>query len=197
MEKECNRKAVRPLKRDSKLYGTLFLQTLKLSAFTFGGGYVIISLMKKQFVDKLGWMNEKEMLDYTAIAQSSPGAIAVNAAILVGYNLGGVLGALVAIIGTVLPPLIILTAISYVYTAFMSIKAIQYIMLGMQAGVVAVICDVVWGLTQSIWKENRYVAVGVAVLAFGATAIFSVNVMMVVALCALFGAVMYGRGEKK
>ena len=92
------------MKRDSKLYGTLFLQTLKLSAFTFGGGYVIISLMKKQFVDKLGWMNEKEMLDYTAIAQSSPGAIAVNAAILVGYNLGGVLGALVAIVGTVLPP---------------------------------------------------------------------------------------------
>ncbi len=64
MEKECNRKAVRPLKRDSKLYGTLFLQTLKLSAFTFGGGYVIISLMKKQFVDKLGWMNEKEMINW-------------------------------------------------------------------------------------------------------------------------------------
>ena len=160
------------MKRDSKLYGTLFLQTLKLSAFTFGGGYVIISLMKKQFVDKLGWMNEKELL-------------------------GGVLGALVAIVGTVLPPLVILTAISYVYSAFMSITAIQYIMLGMQAGVVAVICDVVWGLTQSIWKENRYVAVVVALLAFGATAIFSVNVMLVVVLCALFGAAMYGRGEKK
>ena len=145
----------------------------------------------------VGWMNEKEMLDYTAIAQSSPGAIAVNAAILVGYNLGGVLGALVAIVGTVLPPLVILTAISYVYSAFMSITAIQYIMLGMQAGVVAVICDVVWGLTQSIWKENRYVAVVVALLAFGATAIFSVNVMLVVVLCALFGAAMYGRGEKK
>lgn len=185
------------MKRDSKLYGTLFLQTLKLSAFTFGGGYVIISLMKKQFVDKLGWMNEKEMLDYTAIAQSSPGAIAVNAAILVGYNLGGVLGALVAIVGTVLPPLVILTAISYVYSAFMSITAIQYIMLGMQAGVVAVICDVVWGLTQSIWKENRYVAVVVALLAFGATAIFSVNVMLVVVLCALFGCGHVWKGREE
>ena len=69
-----------------KKYWTLFLSTFQLSAFTFGGGFVIIPLMRKKFVEKLKWIDEQEMLDLTAIAQSSPGAIAVNASILVGYR---------------------------------------------------------------------------------------------------------------
>ena len=71
-------------------YRTLFLSALQLSTFTFGGGFVIIPLMRKKFVEKLHWIDEQEMMDYTAIAQSSPGAIAVNAAILVGYRVAGV-----------------------------------------------------------------------------------------------------------
>ena len=78
------------MRRDARTFGTLFLSTFKLSAFTFGGGYVIIPLMRKQFVDRLGWLEEQEMLDLTAIAQSSPGPIAVNAAILLGYRVAGV-----------------------------------------------------------------------------------------------------------
>ena len=91
------------MKKNWKLYLALFWETFKISAFTFGGGYVIVSLMKKQFADKRGWIDEKEMLDFTAIAQSSPGSIAVNASILVGYKVGGAFGALVTILGTVLP----------------------------------------------------------------------------------------------
>ena len=86
-----------------KFYWKLFTSTFQLSAFTFGGGYVIVPLMKKQFVEKLGWIDEKEMLDFTAIAQSSPGAMAVNASVLLGYHLSGIPGALVSILGTVLP----------------------------------------------------------------------------------------------
>ena len=82
----------------------LFLSTLYLSAFTFGGGYVIVTLMKKKFVDQYHWIEEDEMLDLIAIAQSAPGAIAVNGAIVVGYKLAGLLGTLVAIIATILPP---------------------------------------------------------------------------------------------
>ena len=78
-------------------YRTLFLSTLKLSAFTFGGGFVIIPLMRKRFVEQLHWIEEQEMLDLTAVAQSSPGAIAVNASILVGYHVAGVAGALLSI----------------------------------------------------------------------------------------------------
>lgn len=94
-------------KHSRKDYLTLFTSTFTLSAFTFGGGFVIIPLMRKKFVEQLHWIDEEEMMDLTAIAQSSPGAIAVNASILVGYRVAGVPGALVTVLGTVLPPLII------------------------------------------------------------------------------------------
>ena len=87
-----------------KILKKLFLSTLYLSAFTFGGGYVIISLLKNKFVDELGWIDQEEMLDLTAIAQSSPGAIAVNGAIVVGYKLAGIPGILCSIAGAILPP---------------------------------------------------------------------------------------------
>ena len=76
----------------SSLLAKLFLSTLYLSAFTFGGGYVIVTLMKKKFVDEYHWIDEQEMLDLVAIAQSSPGPIAVNGAIVAGYKLAGMAG---------------------------------------------------------------------------------------------------------
>ena len=86
------------------IYRKLFASTFKLSACTFGGGFVIIPLMRKKFVEELHWIEEEEMMDLTAIAQSSPGAIAVNASILVGYHVAGIKGALTTVIGTILPP---------------------------------------------------------------------------------------------
>ena len=103
-----------------KILWKIFLSTLYLSAFTFGGGYVIVTLMKKKFVDEYHWIGEDEMLDLVAIAQSSPGAIAVNGAIVVGYKLAGIPGALVAILGTILPPFVIIAAISVCYNVFRS-----------------------------------------------------------------------------
>ena len=93
-------------------YKKLFFSTFKLSACTFGGGFVIIPLMRKKFVEELGWIQEDEMMDLAAIAQSSPGAIAVNASILVGYHVAGIPGAMLTVLGTVLPPLIIISIIS-------------------------------------------------------------------------------------
>ena len=106
------------MKKDLAFYRKLFTSTFYLSAFTFGGGYVIIPLMRKKFVEQFHWIEEEEMLDLTAIAQSAPGAIAVNASILIGYRLAGFVGAMVTVAGTVLPPLIILSVISLAYTAF-------------------------------------------------------------------------------
>ena len=83
------------MKKDWRMYTKLFSSTFSLSAFTLGGGYVIVPLMRKKFVDELHWLEEKEMLDLTAIAQSSPGALAVNASILIGYRIAGVLGAII------------------------------------------------------------------------------------------------------
>ena len=99
-------------------YKKLFFSTFKLSACTFGGGFVIIPLMRKKFVEELGWIQEDEMMDLAAIAQSSPGAIAVNASILVGYHVAGIPGAMLTVLGTVLPPLIIISIISTFYQAF-------------------------------------------------------------------------------
>ena len=108
-----------------KTYGTrlarlwkLFLSTLYISSFTFGGGFVIVTFMKKKFVDELHWIDEQEMLDMTALAQSSPGAIAVNAAILVGWQVEGLIGMIVAVLGTIIPPMVILSVIFCVLQCF-------------------------------------------------------------------------------
>ena len=123
------------MEKNAKMYGKLFSSVFMLSACTFGGGYVIVPLMRKKFVEDLHWIEEGEMMDLVAIAQSSPGAIAVNASISIGYRCAGILGAIVAVIGTVLPPLVILTVISYCYEAFIQIRWIQLMLFGMQAGV--------------------------------------------------------------
>ncbi|KPU42569.1 putative chromate transport protein [Oxobacter pfennigii] len=175
------------MKHDAKFYWKLFIYTFQLSAFTFGGGYVIVPLMKKRFVDKLGWINEKEMLDFTAIAQSSPGAIAVNASVLLGYHLSGIPGALVAIFGTVLPPLILLSVISIGYSAFIKNQVVKNVLLGMQAGVCAVIIDVVTDMGRSIIKDKRIMPVILMIAAFTAGAIFNVNVVLIILICGLAG----------
>ena len=89
----------------------IFVSTLYLSTFTFGGGYVIVTLMKKKFVDEYHWIEEKEMLDLVAIAQSCPGVMAVNTSIIIGYHIAGMLGAILTMFGTILPPMIILSKI--------------------------------------------------------------------------------------
>ena len=122
------------MKKDFAFYRKLFTSTFYLSAFTFGGGYVIIPLMRKKFVEQFHWIEETEMLDLTAIAQSAPGPIAVNASILIGYRLAGFAGAMVSTLGTVLPPLIILSLISLAYTAFQSSLIVKLVLRGMQAG---------------------------------------------------------------
>ena len=98
----------------------LFLTFARIGGLTFGGGYVIVTLMKKKFVDEYHWIDEQEMLDFTALAQSCPGAIAVNGAIVVGYKLAGLAGTLVAIIGTIIPPFVIISLISAFFSCFSS-----------------------------------------------------------------------------
>ena len=138
----------------SKVLQKLFLSTLYLSAFTFGGGYVIVTLMKKKFVDEYHWIEENEMLDLVAIAQSSPGPIAVNGAIVVGYKLAGMIGVLVSIIGTIIPPFLIISVISVCYQAFRDNFFVSQMLEGMQAGVGAVIASVTYEMGAGVVKEK-------------------------------------------
>lgn len=174
-------------KRDLRFYWKLFSSTFTLSAFTFGGGYVIIPLMRKKFVQQYHWLEEDEMLDLTAIAQSSPGPIAVNAAIIIGYRLAGMLGALVAIAGTVLPPLIILSVISLFYQAFRANQVVANVLRGMQAGVAAVIVDVTVTMGWGVAKEKNILSILMMAAAFVATYVFNVNVAFIVLSCGLIG----------
>ena len=170
------------------IYMKLFSSTFYLSAFTFGGGYVIIPLMQKKFVDDLKWIDEDEMLNLTAIAQSSPGAVAVNASILLGYRVAGILGAFISILGTVLPPLIIISIISFFYTAFRENIVVNAVLKGMQAGVAAVIADVVLNLGGNVVKEKDLISAFVMISAFIATFFLKINVMYIILVCGCIGA---------
>lgn len=176
---------------------TLFFNMLYISTFTFGGGFVIVTLMKQKFVDKLHWLDEGEMLDMTAIAQSSPGAIAVNAAILVGWRIAGFAGMLTAVVATILPPMVILSAISYCYKAFESNRYVALALKGMQAGVAAVILSVVFDLGGKVVQERSALSILLMILAFLATFVFNVNVVLIILAAAAVGvvSVLAARGK--
>ena len=191
--------AEKTLKTSQKLR-KLFFSTMYLSAFTFGGGYVIITLLKKKFVDELHWIDQEEMLDFVAIAQSSPGPIAVNGAIVVGYKLAGIPGILVSVLGAIIPPFVILTVISLFYEAFKTNFVVQGLLSGMTAGVSAVIISVVWDMTAGIIKSRDTVLIIVMVLAFILNYFLKINVIYIILSAALIGAlrtVIFERGEKK
>lgn len=174
--------------KKEKKYWKLFISTFKLSACTFGGGFVIIPLMRKKFVEEMGWIEEQEMLDFTAIAQSTPGAIAVNASILVGFHVGGIGGALIAVLGTIFPPLLIISAISLFYQAFRENIYVNLMMSGMLCGVAAVIFDVVINMIEGIVKQKRKLPVIVLVGAFGAVRFLKLNIIIVILTCGVIGA---------
>lgn len=185
------------VKRDFRFFWKLFYSTFLLSAFTFGGGFVIVPLMRKKFVEEYGWLEEKEMLNITAIAQSSPGAIAVNASILVGYRLAGVLGSAVTIAATITPPLIIISAISFFYDAFRDNAVVSAVMRGMQAGVAAVIADVVLRMGKNIADEKRLSSIFVMLGAFIAVYFLKINIVYIILVCGTLGAFFTSRRKKR
>lgn len=178
------------MKNRIKTLFTLFYTMLYISAFTFGGGFVIVTFMKKKFVDKLHYIDEEEMLDYIALSQSSPGAIAVNCAILVGWKAAGFAGMLAATLGTVIPPVAILSVVSLFYTAFKDNLYVSLMLKGMQAGVAAVIADVVWDMTAKLIKKKKPALYVILAAAFLAVFLFKVNVMIIIAAALAVGAVM-------
>lgn len=174
---------------DFKKLWKVFFSTLYLSTFTFGGGYVIVTLLKNKFVDELHWIDEEEMLDLVAIAQSSPGAIAVNGAIVVGYKLAGIPGVLCAILGAILPPFCILTLISFFYNEFRENAVIQSLLSGMTAGVGAVIASVVYDMGSSVIKSKDMILILIMILSFVANYYFGLNVIYIILAVAAIGVI--------
>ncbi|KAB1437809.1 chromate transporter [Candidatus Galacturonibacter soehngenii] len=185
------------VRENLKFYATLFWSTFYISLFTFGGGYVIVPLLRKRFVDRYHWIDEEEMIDLIAIAQASPGPLAVNVAILVGYRLKGVVGSIVTILATILPPFFILSIISTIYSSFIKNTYINGMLKGMQAGVAAVILSVVLDMVKEGKEERNNTFYIVLVAAFLASFLFQINVAFIIIGAAFTGGINEYQKKRK
>lgn len=173
------------MEKTFKHYFKLFKVSFYVSCFSFGGGYVIIPLFRRYLVEDMNILTEDELLDMSAISQSSPGAIAVNLSSLIGYKFLGVSGAIITCIGTVLPPLIILSIVSVFYDAFRSNTYISAVLKGMEAGVAAAILDLVIDMSRTVFKEKNLLLTILVPLSFIASFFFNINVILILIIGAI------------
>ena len=185
--RDAEKKLEKAVFREEFSYWKLFISTFMISAFTVGGGFVIIPLLKSKFVDEYGWMNENESLDLVSIAQSAPGLVAANASIIMGYRMGGFRGTAVALLATILPPLVTLTIISYCYDAFASNPYVRMFLKGMQCGVTAILVNVVLDLVLKQWKKNLVLPLLIMAGTFAASYFFKINIMYIILVDAVIG----------
>lgn len=174
-------------KQENEFYRRLFTSTFLISAFTVGGGFVIIPLLRAKYVDEYGWLDDKETLNLVSIAQSMPGVVAVNAAIILGYRMKGLKGALTALFATILPPLITLSIISCFYELFASNEYVRYALKGMQCGATAIIINVAMDLLKKQVKKRLILPLLIIAATFVANLCFDVNIMLLVIIDGLVG----------
>ncbi|MGN0149637.1 MAG: chromate transporter [Clostridia bacterium] len=164
---------------------TVFLSFFKIGAFTFGGGYAMIPLIQKEICEKHKWITDEDILDIIAIAESTPGPIAINSATFVGFKICGFWGALFATLGVVLPSFTIIILIAYILREFQHIKVVQYAFNGIRAGVLALIVRALYSMYKQCPKN--LISYIIAALSFIAAAIIGVNVLFVILGCAIIG----------
>ena len=187
------------MKKQGKLYKIwlLFLTFFKIGAFTFGGGYAMIQLIQREVADKRKWITEDDILDIIAIAESTPGPIAINTATFVGFKTAGFFGAFASTFGVVLPSFVIITVIAYLLRNFSDYKGVRYAFFGVRAGVLALIIKGLVSMYKQVQKNLvSYVVMGAA---FALVAFFNANVLLVIIGCAVFGlvtSIILGRRAK-
>lgn len=169
----------------------LLLANLYISTFTFGGGFVITTFMRKKFVQELKWIDDEEMLDLVAIAQSCPGSIAVNCAILVGFHVAGPLGVLVSVIGTILPPFIIMLIIYVFYALFSNNLYVSLLLEGIQIAVTAIIFDTVFDLGLKVIETKNIFFYAILIMALLMNIVFKINVVLIILVSLALG-IVYG-----
>lgn len=178
-----------------KKAGVLFWDFLKIGAFTFGGGYAMIHLLERQFVARRKWLDREEFLDMVAVAESTPGPVAVNSATYIGYKVDGVIGALSATVAVCLPSFVIIYLISLFLDQFLTLTYVAYAFKGIQACVVYLILSAAWKLWTSMEKNwmnvSILIAVSIAMISFS---IFAVDVssILYIIICGVIGIAVYG-----
>jgi len=178
-----------------KTLWALFCTFFKIGGFTFGGGYAMIPLIQKEAVENRGWVTDDDILEIIAIAESTPGPIAINSATFVGYRTCGVLGAACATLGVVLPSFVIILLISFVLEQFQEVKAVQYAFNGIRAGVLALLFKALWSMYKK--SPKGWVAYVVMGAAFVLTAFVKINVLLVILFCAAFGLITAMLAERR
>ena len=171
-------------------YWGLFINTLTLSAFTIGGGYVMVPLMRDRFVDKLGWIDKELLAELTVLGQSAPGAMVINTAVLMGYRLKGFRGALCALLGTALPPMLLLSLVYYFYEVIKDNVYVSAAFKGMRAGVAAVIADTVVSMGAPYFRQDKLLYLCIMVGAFFAAWFFDINVAFIILACGVLGIII-------
>ena len=184
-------------KPDRHVFWTLFKTCFIISCCTFGGGMVIISMLQKKFVEELHWIDQDEVMDLAAIAQSCPGVMAVNTSIIIGYHIAGIAGALLTVVGTVLPPMIILTVISAFYVQFRSNFVIALLLKGMQAGVAAVMINVTITMAGNVLKDKEIFSLIMLIAASVAAVVFDVDIILILLICGVAGGIYSWQQRKK
>ena len=168
-----------------KKYIQLLLTMLKIGCVAFGGGYAIIALLESEFISKRGWVEHDEFMDVVAIAESTPGPIAINTATFIGYKTAGVWGSFFATLGTVLPSFVIILIISLLLRQFEDLKPVVYAFTGIRAGVLALILKAFFTMYKKMPKIplSYFIAAG----SFIAAALFDINVLIIIVACGLSG----------
>jgi len=176
-----------PMNSKWKTRWKLFTTFFKIGAFTFGGGYAMVPLIQREAVENNKWITDEDILEIIAIAESTPGPIAINSATFVGYRTCGVLGAACATFGVVLPSFVVILVIASVLREFQQIKAVQYAFNGIRAGVLALLFKALWAMFKK--SPKGWAAYVVIAGSFLLTAFLDVNIFLVIIGCALFGLI--------
>lgn len=169
-------------------YWSLFVHTLFVSAFTVGGGYVMIPMLRERFVEKLHWLEEDDLATIFAMGQSAPGALVINSAVIMGYRLLGVGGAICAALGTALPAVIVIILVSFFYELIRGNAYVDAAFRGMRAGVVAIITDTVITMATPYFRREKALYASIMAAAFLAGFLLDINVGFVIIGCGLLGA---------
>lgn len=172
----------------------MFLTFFKIGAFTFGGGFAMIPIIQKEVVDNKNWIKDEEFIDTISIAQSSPGPIAVNSSIFVGYKIDGLRGAIICTFGTVLPSFLIILLVATFFTQFSNSVIFEKIFMGIRPVVVALIFSAVYKL---ITKAHLgYADLAVALVAAGVIVILNITPIYII-LIGVIGRVIFNKFFKK
>lgn len=173
----------------------LFVTFFKIGAFTFGGGYAMIPLVRREVVEEKKWLAEEEMFDLIAIAESTPGPLAINAATFVGNRVGGVPGALAATLGVVLPSFLIILLIAGILARVERFAIVQKAFRGIRAGVLVLIASALVSLFRQL--SRRAFTYAVLAAAFAAACFLQADSIVILILCALCGVVRNALAKKR